>query len=80
MRQLGICVIIISLILANAIDDDIDQSLCPNGATKGLDPQWRKIPSRFEIMTELVSKIEVAGLSQAFSTQRDAVVMDTQFG
>ncbi len=49
---------------------------CPEGPTPpGPDPKWRTIPSRFEIITELVtvSGSEVMEIAQAFSTNRDTI-------
>jgi hypothetical protein len=55
--------------------------LCPDGPSAPiLDPKWRIVPSRFEIITELVSDTEAMELSQAFSTQRDAVVTSSKYG
>lgn len=48
---------------------------CPSdGPTPpGKDPKWPTIPSRFEIMMELVIDNTVMEIAQAFSTYRDTI-------
>lgn len=47
---------------------------CPDGPTPpGTDPRWRIVPSRFEIITELVIGLEITEIAQAFSTYRDTI-------
>ncbi|CAF4364018.1 unnamed protein product, partial [Adineta steineri] len=59
----------------------VDPQLCPAGATSPtLDPYWHAIPSRFEIMTELVLNTGVVDVSQAFSSQRDAIITNSSQG
>ncbi|CAF3164963.1 unnamed protein product [Rotaria socialis] len=53
---------------------------CQNGPITFPDPKWRTVPSRFEIVTELVVDNEMLELSQAFSPQRDAVATSTSRG
>ena len=58
-----------------------DQSLCPDGLSSPIpDPKWSTIPLRFEIITELVSGNEAIELSQAFSTNRDSVAINSAAG
>jgi hypothetical protein len=81
MRRLQLCLVILSLTLLAFINAQIDTELCPDGASAPiLDPKWRIVPSRFEIITELVSDTETMELSQAFSTQRDAIATLSKFG
>jgi hypothetical protein len=81
MRRLQLCLVILSLTLLTFINAQIDMELCPDGPSAPiLDPKWRIVPSRFEIITELVSDTEAMELSQAFSTQRDAVVTSSKYG
>jgi hypothetical protein len=78
MRRLQLCLIILSLTFINA---QVDSELCPDGPSPAiLDPKWQKIPSRFEVMGELVSDTETMELSQAFSTTRDAIATSSKFG
>jgi hypothetical protein len=69
-----IAVIVVSAIHAQ----QINPTLCPDGAIEFVDPSWSPVPSRFEIMTELVTGNDVAELSQAFSSQRDAIVFTSK--
>ena len=76
-----LCQTILSFTLITLINAQVDPQLCPNGASAPIpDPKWRPIPSRFEIVTELVSDTEVMELSQAFSTQRDAIATNSRYG
>ncbi|CAF3555371.1 unnamed protein product [Rotaria sp. Silwood1] len=80
MQQLRIFLIILSLILTSVIYGQLDPQLCPNGSIINPDPNWRSIPNRFEIMTELISGNEIMELSQAFSSVRDAVMTNSLIG
>ncbi|CAF3878436.1 unnamed protein product [Rotaria sp. Silwood1] len=80
MRQLRPFLILISLALVSIICGQENLQWCNNGPTTSPDPKWRKVPSRFEIMTELVSGNETMELSQAFSMQRDAIVTNSRYG
>ncbi|CAF1066270.1 unnamed protein product [Adineta ricciae] len=76
-----LCQIILSFTLIALINAQVDPQLCPNGASAPIpDPKWRPVPSRFEIVTEMVSDTEVMELSQAFSTQRDAIATNSRYG
>ncbi|CAF1123846.1 unnamed protein product [Rotaria sordida] len=80
MQQLRIFLIILSLILTNVIYGQVDPQLCPSGPITNSDPNWRPIPNRFEIMTELISGNEMMELSQAFSNNRDAIMINSRVG
>ncbi|CAF0925746.1 unnamed protein product [Rotaria sordida] len=80
MQQLRIFLIIHSLILTNVIYGQVDPQLCPDGPITKPDPNWRPIPYRFEIMTELISGNEMMELSQAFSNIRDAIMINSRVG
>ncbi|UJR30823.1 hypothetical protein I4U23_018340 [Adineta vaga] len=55
----------------------VDPGLCPDGPTSPVpDPKWRTVPSRFEVVTELITDKTITDISQAFSTTRDSIVMD----
>ncbi|CAF3483434.1 unnamed protein product [Rotaria sp. Silwood1] len=80
MQQLRIFLIILGLTLTSVIYGQWDPQLCPDGPTPIPDPKWRRIPYLFEIMTELISGNELMELSQAFSTVRDAVMLNSRNG
>ncbi|CAF3453086.1 unnamed protein product [Rotaria sp. Silwood2] len=80
MRQLRSSLILISLALVSVICGQENLQWCNNGPTTNPDPKWMKIPSRFEIMTELASGNEIMELSQAFSMQRDAILTNSRYG
>ena len=68
MCRVYLSLIIIDLMLMTAIMAQLE--LCPDGIYPAVvDLKWRTIPSRSEIMTELVTRNEVMELSQTFSTQ-----------
>ncbi|UJR15782.1 hypothetical protein I4U23_002715 [Adineta vaga] len=81
MQRIELYQIILNLALITSIHAQVDPQLCPDGPSAPIpDPKWRPIPSRFEIITELVSDIETIELSQAFSTQRDALATNSRYG
>ncbi|CAF1511735.1 unnamed protein product [Adineta steineri] len=83
MRQMQLYLVIFNLVFIPCIYTQIpvDPQLCPEGATSPtLDPYWHAIPSRFEIMTELVLNTGVIDVSQAFSSQRDAIITNSPQG
>jgi hypothetical protein len=70
MMQL-VCIMFLLLPLIQA---QFDPAWCPDGPTPPtVDPKWTTIPTRFEILVELVSSDEVIEISQAFSTTRDSI-------
>lgn len=73
MQQRTIHIIIVFLTFLSAVCGQLDPSLCPDGPTSTVDSRWQPIPSRFEVITELITGNEMAELSQAFSTQRDSI-------
>ncbi|CAF2915480.1 unnamed protein product [Rotaria sp. Silwood2] len=79
MRQLRPFLIVISLLLTSIVYAQ-DPNFCPKGPTTSPAPNWRKVPPRFEIITELVSSTESMELSQAFSPVRDAIAVNTKDG
>lgn len=80
MQQLRIFLVAVFLTLACTIYGQIDPQICPNGPTSITDPRWPGIPSRFEIVTELISGNEMIELSQAFTTERDTVATSSRRG
>lgn len=80
MLQQRWIVIFLSVLLVNLVNGQGPQENCRNGMITIPDPQWRPIPSRFEIMTELISGNEMLELSQAFSLTRDAIITSTTRG
>ncbi|CAF1354200.1 unnamed protein product [Rotaria sordida] len=79
MRELRAFRIVICLSLVSIIYGQ-DLQWCNNGPITIPDPKWRTVPSRFEIITELISGNEMMELSQAFSVQRDAIATSSKYG
>ena len=78
MLRLRLCLLNALLLCLHVANAQFDANFCPSGLTPPIpDPRWRAIPSRFELVTELVANDGVAELSQAFSVQRDAVLFTT---
>lgn len=66
--------ITILTVLITAIAGQVDPQLCPSGSSSTiLHPLWQRVPSRFEIITEVSSAEGLIELSQAFAPRRDAV-------
>jgi hypothetical protein len=81
MFQLPAYLLGIALVFITTSNGQPDQTLCPGGALQPPpDPKWRTIPPRFEIMAELVQGNTVLEISQAFSTVRDAIAMNSKAG
>jgi hypothetical protein len=74
MVQLLTSLVGVIFILIHANRAQFNPEWCPEGLTPpGLDPKWRPVPSRFEIIGELVAGNEVMEIGQAFSTNRDTI-------
>ena len=80
MQELQTFLIIIGLTLINCIYGQFQPNLCAYPLNFNLDPRWRQIPSRFEIMTELVEVDGIAEVSQAFSPVRDSIAFNARGG
>jgi len=80
MLQLSTYLVGIVFILVNTIHAQVDPSLCTDTSSSPQDPKWRTIPSRFEIISELISGNDVIELSQAFSPTRDSLAFDSAAG
>lgn len=75
MQQKLTILLALTIVLLTAIDAQISPKICPFGEITGIDPRWKPLPSRFELITELVEGDVVAEISQAFSPYRDAIVL-----
>lgn len=74
MQRVARLFLVVAIALANVLDAQIDQNLCPDGPITFIDPSWPVVPPKFEITAELVEKNDVAAISQAFLSQRDSIV------
>jgi hypothetical protein len=45
-----------------------------------IDPNWRTVPDRFEMLAELVQDKEAMEITQAFSSTRDSIVKNSARG
>jgi hypothetical protein len=77
MFQLSTYLVGIVFILVNTVHAQVDPSLCADTSSSPQDPKWRTIPSRFEIISELITGNDVIELSQAFSPTRDSLAFDS---
>lgn len=80
MQQLRIFRVAILLTLTSTIYGQGDLQLCPGGLITTVDPKWVPIPPRFEAVTEMISENQLLEISQAFSLQRDSIMMSSREG
>jgi hypothetical protein len=76
MVQLLTSLVGVIFVLIHVNHAQVNPEWCPDGPTPPIpDPKWRTVPSRFEIMTELIigGGSEVIEIGQAFSTNRDTI-------
>jgi len=78
MIQLLTSLVSIFFILLCGIEAQFDPEWCPEGPTPPVpDPKWSTVPSRFEILVEVVGDNGVMEIGQAFSPTRDSIAKNS---
>ena len=81
MIQLRISFVGILLLLLPLNQAQFDPEWCEDSPPpEDIDPNWRTIPDRFEILAELVQDKEAMEITQAFSRTRDSIAKNSGRG
>jgi len=71
--------ILLVLLTLNQAQNDSDWC-ADSPSPPDVDPNWRVVPNRFEMLAELVQDKEAMEITQAFSTTRDSIVKNSARG
>jgi hypothetical protein len=81
MKRLLISFVGIILVLLPLNEAQFDPEWCVDSPPPvDIDPNWRVVPDRFEILAELFQDKEALEITQAFSSTRDSIVKNSARG
>ena len=81
MIRLLISFVGIIFVLLPIIEAQFDPEWCADSPPPvDIDPNWRVVPDRFELLAELVQDKEAMEITQAFSSTRDSIVKNSARG